>query len=135
MKFLTKAKDGGPDSPVDGYFLIEIKGLFSIAFLKFNKGTRETYHNHAFNALTWFISGDMVEEDVNEFDILTYKRSFLPKFTPKSKMHRVKANKDSWCFTLRGPWSRTWEEYDKKKDLTTVLTHGRIPLSTYKGNY
>jgi len=47
MRLFQKAKDGGPESPVDGYFLIEIKSLFSIALLKFNNGGRENYHTHA----------------------------------------------------------------------------------------
>lgn len=82
--FLSKCKDGGPESPVDAYFLIEIKSFFSIALLKFNKGGRENYHTHAFNALTWFLSGNLMEEDFSG-DIYHYKRSFLPKITPRDK--------------------------------------------------
>ena len=55
MKLFSKCKDGGKESPVDGYFLIECKGLFSVALLKFNKGGREAYHTHAFDAYTWFL--------------------------------------------------------------------------------
>lgn len=124
MRFMEKSKDGGPESPVDGYFVIEIKSLFSFAILKFNKGCRETFHNHAFNALTWFLSGDMVEEDVDG-TLLPYSKSLLPKVTKREKMHRVIANKDSWAITLRGPWSKYWKEYDQKDDKTTNLTHGR----------
>lgn len=125
IKFLTKVKDGGPKSPVDAYFLIEWKSVFSIAILKFNKGAREEYHTHAFNALTWFIKGDMVEEDANG-DVFQYKKSVIPKITKKSKNHRVVAFKDSWCITLRGPWDKYWTEYNKEADTTTTLTHGRI---------
>jgi hypothetical protein len=122
MKFFKRSKDGGPDSPVDAFFIIEIKSLFTIAILRFNCGGREAFHTHAFNALTWFIWGDLVEEDINgEFYI--YKRSIFPKITRRSKNHRVYAYSDSWCFTLRGPWSSTWTEDDTKYH--TVLTHGR----------
>jgi len=121
---MEKSKDGGPESPVDGFFVIEIKSLFSIAVLKFNKGCRETFHNHAFNALTWFLSGDMVEEDANG-ELLPYRKSLLPKVTKREKMHRVIANRDSWAVTVRGPWSKYWNEYDKKEDKETTLTHGR----------
>jgi len=124
MRFMEKSKDGGPESPVDGFFVIEIKSLFSIAVLKFNKGCRETFHNHAFNALTWFLSGDMVEEDANG-ELLPYRKSLLPKVTKREKMHRVIANRDSWAVTVRGPWSKYWNEYDKKEDKETTLTHGR----------
>ena len=53
--------DGGKDSGVTGYFLIEWKWLFSIAILKFEEGSREAYHSHAFNAYTWWISGKVMK--------------------------------------------------------------------------
>ncbi len=122
MRILSLSKDGGPDSPVDGYFLIEIKSLFSIVLLRFNEGGREAFHTHAFNALTWFLAGDMEEEDYDgRFRI--YQRSLIPKYTPRSKNHRVWANRTSWCLSIRGPWSSTWTEDDETHH--TVLTHGR----------
>ncbi len=122
MKLFAKSKDGGPHSPVDGYFLIEFKPLFSIALLKFNKGRREAFHTHAFDAFTWFLKGDLVEEDYSGGNY-RYKCSFLPKLTLKSKNHRVSAKQDSWCFTIRGPWVKTWTEHDK--GIKTTFTHGR----------
>ena len=122
MKILKWSKDGGPESPVDAFFIVEIKSLFSVALLRFNKGGREAYHTHAFNAWTWFISGDLVEEDINgEFHI--YERNILPKITRRIKNHRVIANKTSWCITVRGPWAKTWTEDTETHH--TVLTHGR----------
>jgi len=122
MKILKWSKDGGPESPVDAFFIVEIKSLFSVALLRFNKGGREAYHTHAFNAWTWFISGDLVEQDINgEFHI--YERSIVPKITRRTKNHRVIADKTSWCFTVRGPWSDTWTEDTETHH--TVLTHGR----------
>lgn len=46
MKFFSKASDGGKDSGVTGFFLFEIKPLFSIVLLHFRNGTREAYHSH-----------------------------------------------------------------------------------------
>ena len=132
MRFLSKVKDGGPNSPVDAYFLVEIKSLFSIALLKFNKGGREAYHSHALNALTWFLKGNLCEEKIDG-DKYRYRRSILPKYTPKDNCHRVRAAEDSWCLTIRGPWSNHWYEYDEKKDITTWFTHGRRPTIIYKG--
>lgn len=122
MKFFKRSKDGGPESPVDALFLVEIKSLFSVALLRFNPGCREAYHTHAFNALTWFISGDMVEQDTDG-SFRPYSRSFLPKFTPRNKNHRVRAYTTSWCLTVRGPWAKTWTEDTETHH--TVLTHGR----------
>lgn len=122
MRFFQKTKDGGPESPVDAYFLIEIKSLFSIALLKFNEGGREAFHTHAFNAFTWFISGDMFEEQ-KDGTIKKYHRSILPKITKRSNNHRVIAKENSWAFTIRGPWVDVWTEDTDEK--TTFLTHGR----------
>lgn len=122
MKFFSRSKDGGPESPVDAFFLFEIKSLCSIAILRFNEGGREAFHTHAFNALTWFISGDMVEQDVNG-EFYCYERSIVPKITRRSKNHRVRAFKTSWAFTIRGPWKDTWTETIDGEHI--VLTHGR----------
>jgi hypothetical protein len=59
MRFFHHGKDGGPESPVEGYWLFEIKWLCSIVLLKFNDGGREAYHSHAFNALSWLLKGDL----------------------------------------------------------------------------
>jgi len=125
MRFLQKTKDGGKDSTVDAYFLIEIKSLFSIALLKFNKGGREAYHTHAFDAWTWFLSGSLLEK-FHKRGTKPYQRSWLPKVTPKRTNHRVVANRTSWALTIRGPWDYTWTE--DLGDKHTVFTHGRKEL-------
>lgn len=132
MNILRKRKDGGSFSPVDAYFLFEIKNLGSVALLKFNKGNREEFHTHAFNALTWFLSGDLLEEDVSG-SIYKYKFSWKPKFTSKNKNHRVLALKDSYCLTVRGKWNKEWTEYNKENDTTTVFTWGRNVKYKRKG--
>jgi hypothetical protein len=122
MRLFSWAKDGGPESPVDAFFLFESKRFGSVAILKFNEGGRETYHTHAFNALTWFIKGDLVEQDING-EYYIYERSFVPKITKRLKNHRVMAFQDSWCLTIRGPWADTWTEDTDTQH--TVLTHKR----------
>lgn len=126
MRLFSRASDGGPRSPVEALFLFESKRFGSIALLKFNEGARAAYHTHAFNALTWFIKGDLTEyrfEGGNH----QYTRSILPKVTRRSCNHRVVAWRDSWCFTIRGPWQRTWTEDEAGK--TTLFGWGRVVLS------
>lgn len=122
MRFLNKTKDGGPESPVDAFFLFEVKPFASIAILRFNKGKREAFHTHAFNALTWYLCGDLVEEKIDG-TLTAYKRSLSPKVTKRDNNHRVLANKTSWCLTIRGSWNDTWTEDTEKQ--TIMLTHGR----------
>lgn len=121
MKLFSKGADGGKDSGVTGFFLVEIKSLFSIVLLKFNKGTREAYHNHAFNAITFWLTGSvkehMIDGRVNEW---------LPgqvKYTPREAFHKVEALEDTWALSIRGPWNRTWKENRRGKEV--ILTHGR----------
>jgi hypothetical protein len=122
MKFLSWGRDGGPESAVDALFVVEIKSLFSIVLLRFNAGGRETFHTHAFNALTWFICGDAVEQDING-EYYVYSRKLIPKITRRSKNHRVCASTTSWALSIRGPWAATWTEDDEQHH--TVLTHKR----------
>lgn len=130
MKFFSWAKDGGPQSTVEAFFICEIKNFFSIAVLKFNPGTRPAFHSHAFNALTWFLSGALVEQDVSQREATYfYRRSVVPKVTLRSKCHRVLAAETSWCLTVRGPWSKTWKEQDIEKGTSTTLGHGRRVVS------
>lgn len=127
MRFFSKTKDGGKDSTVDAYFLFEIKGFISVALLRFNKGSRNNFHSHAFNALTWFIRGDMREVLLCGQE-KKYKRSLLPKITKKECMHKVVAEEVSWCFTVRGKWEDKWQEVDPKTGATITLGNGREVL-------
>lgn len=127
MKLFKWAPDGGPNSPVRAFFLIEWKKGFSIALLRFNVGGREAYHSHAFNAYTWFLTGDMVEDRMYG-PITPYKRRLLPKRTPRDCVHRVRVRKTGWCLTVRGPWTDTWDEYNRTPDggvIRTTLAWGR----------
>lgn len=125
MKLFAKRKDGGPDSNVTGYWLIEWKGLFSIALLRFSQGSREAYHSHAFNSISWVLWGRLLEvrklpddprhsEDVYRFDKLRFtdfKPSFVPIITTRDNLHRVFGSAPvTWALTFRGPWAMTWKE-------------------------
>lgn len=130
MKALTKCKDGGAKSTVDAYFMFEIKKMFSIAVLKFNEGSRENYHSHAFHAITWFVCGDLTEED-KDGTTYKYRRSVVPKLTTRNKFHKVHASKTSWCITIRGPWASTWSEFNRRTGEYTQLSSGRKIIKRY----
>ena len=61
MRFLKRMPDGGPERSVTGFWLIECKSLFSICILRFNGPSRDAYHSHAFNAISWLLRGCLFE--------------------------------------------------------------------------
>jgi len=128
MRFLEKTKDGGPNSPVDIYHLFEIKWLGGVALIKFNKGCRENMHTHAFHAWTWFLWGRIWEQKHGQDFWTKYKRSWWPKVTRRDNNHKVHCEETSWCFTIRGPWAKTWTETEPNGVVNT-LEHGRKVVS------
>ena len=121
MKFFKKSHDGGKDSGVTGYWLIEWKWLFSIVLLRFSKGSREAFHSHAFNAWTLWIKGSVIEEYLTSEKYIW--KPFNWKYTPRTCFHKIIANETSWAISFRGPWADTWEEFKEGKKYT--LTNGR----------
>lgn len=122
-RFFYTKPDGGKESGVTGFFLIEWKCLFSVGLLHFKKGSRENYHSHAFNALTWFLYGSVTEEKHNG-QSKDFGPSLWPKFTPRTNVHRVISHSDTWALTFRGPWQDTWYEVSPK-GYVIKMTHGR----------
>jgi hypothetical protein len=126
-RFFYKKFDGGKESGVTGYFLIEWKRFFSIGILHFKQGSRENYHSHAFNALTWFLKGTVTEEKYTG-EKKDFGPSIWPKSTPRTNIHRVVSHSDTWALTFRGPWEDVWYEYRPKDGKLIYLTHGRTEL-------
>lgn len=124
MKFFERSKDGGPESTVDAYWLVEVKWLFSIALLRFGAGSRAAYHSHAFHSVSWILRGRLREQHVDG-RIVDYRASTRPVFTWRSTFHRVFSYGTSWVLTFRGAWSRTWREHDPRTGDDSTLTHGR----------
>lgn len=125
MKLFKKAKDGGPESHVTGFWLIEWKKLFSIVLLRFSDGSRDAYHSHAFNALSWIFKGKLLEYAPNERLIGYYTPSLIPVYTSRKRFHKVISHGNTWVLSFRGPWSKTWEEYIPSTNQSLTLTNGR----------
>lgn len=142
MKLFHKAKDGGPESNVTGYWLIESKMLFSVALLRFSKGSREAYHSHAFNALSWVLSGEILEAFIHtgrEFPFrhsaLRHTSSIKPIYTSRDTFHKVYGIADTtWALTFRGPWKDTWQEFLPKLNKYITLTNGRKIINENSNN-
>jgi hypothetical protein len=131
MKLFKKLKDGGSESTVVGYFLIEAKKLFSIVLLHFQDGSRDAYHSHAFNTISWVLRGQLTENRlVNPYrlddktNVTVYRPSLKPIFTSRDNYHKVVSAGDTWVISFRGPWADMWQEIYPGGGWVT-LTHGR----------
>lgn len=124
MKILSWGKDGGPESKVWGFWFCEFKNLFSIVLLKFEDGTREAYHTHAFNCISWVLKGTLIEKMLNK-NVNLYYPSPNPIITTRDTFHQVESVGTTWVFSIRGPWSKTWYEYLPNEDKLIKLTNGR----------
>jgi len=127
IEAFTHRKDGGPESHVWGYWVIAIRRLFSIILLRFEDGSREAYHSHAFNCLSWVLKGYLIEEHIDG-RIEVHPASFWPFVTRRSTYHKVSSVGRSWVLTFRGPWAKTWREYIEASKKHRVLTWGRRPI-------
>lgn len=123
MKFLSRAKDGGPESTVTGYWLVELKKLFSVVLLKFEDGSRDAYHGHAFDSINWVLSGEVEEHEFLKGS-RSHRPSWLPVVTSRDDVHKVVSRGTTWVLSLRGPWVDKWKEWVPGRGLVT-LTHGR----------
>jgi hypothetical protein len=123
MKLFFKAKDGGEESTVTGYWLIESKRLFSICLLKFDGPSRQAYHSHAFNCASIILKGILVETMLDG-KINVYS-SFKWFKTKRTDFHKVDSWRVTWLFTIRGPWVNVWDEFIPKTKEFLKLTHGR----------
>lgn len=128
MKFFHYGKDGGEYSKVWGFFLVEIKSLFSIVLLKFENGSREAFHEHAFNSISWVLKGELFEIPKDSGPCLTHKPSLKPILTYRRTFHKVHSIGRTWVLSFRGPWWNTWKEYISGEERYVTLTHGRKEL-------
>ena len=124
MKLFKKMKDGGAESTVTGYWLIESKRLLSICLLKFEGKSREAFHNHAFNCFSWVIKGRLTETMLDG-SVREYTSSIVPFVTRREDFHKVDSDNTTWVLTFRGPWAKRWNEFLPKEDKFVTLTHGR----------
>lgn len=137
FKWHWGSKDGGAESHVYAYGL-ECKALFSVLVLKFEDGTRDAYHSHAFDAVSWVLGPGSLHEialppspAVPRGALSTttyYEPSWRPIHTARETLHRVRSIGRTWVLTLRGPWLDTWTEAVPSREgkyEPRTLTHGR----------
>lgn len=146
VTWLWGSKDGGPESHVRMWGL-ECKRFGSILVLRFEQGTREAFHTHAFNATSWVLTGTLVEQSLPEKNFPLWKdllsgaderglsmfttwagfgASFQPIRTDRRRFHRVAGgSQGAWVLSFRGPWWTGWRELDPTDMTQTKLTNHR----------
>lgn len=122
MKLFKRMKDGGPESTVTGYWLIESKPLFSVLVLRFDGKSREAFHNHAFNCISWVVKGKLTETMLDG-SVKEYRPSVVPFITTRTDFHKVDSDGQTFVLTFRGPWAKTWNEFTNNEHIT--LASGR----------
>lgn len=130
FRLLTTTKDGGAESRVWAHWLFAWKRLFSIGLLRFEHGSREAYHSHAFDCVSWVLRGRLTEIRIgwDAPGVYEHKPSLLPLVTRRTHLHKVVSHGRTWVLTFRGPWARTWQDVTTDGRAVT-LTHGREVVS------
>lgn len=133
---LRVTKDGGPESTVWAHWLFEFKGLASVVVLRFEDGSRDAYHSHAFDCVSWALAGGgLVEHRIggpgaNLEEPYRHDPGITPIITRRAHMHKVISCGRTWVLSVRGPWQDNWQEVvgpdaRGRAGRRVELTHGR----------
>lgn len=128
MRLMYLGKDGGPESRVWGFWFVELKNYFSVALLKFVGVSREAFHTHAFDSVSWVLWGKLLETIHEDGPRNVYTPSLWPIVTKRDTFHRVDSEGTSYVLTFRGPWTDVWKEYIPPQNRTVTLSHGRVEV-------
>lgn len=127
LKILLGAKDGGAESTVYVWG-VESKRFGSALLLNFRGYSREAFHSHAFNAVSWVLRGvlrETIQEPGRRMRLAHHFAGLRPIYTTRSRFHKVDSTGSTWALSFRGPWSYTWLDQPIGQRRASVLTHGR----------
>lgn len=120
--------------------ILEYKKWFSLKLFYFHKteGAQDRFHTHAFNAYSFLIKGDYIEEVIEDNKIKKIKRSRKKLlFIPKDTYHRITKSEGCYTVLLTGRWGSRFKELretstkgkylevlcgDKRKDIKELGT-------------
>lgn len=93
--------------------ILEWKKLFSIKLFHFHKtdGDQDRFHTHAFNAVSFLLHGDYVEEVIDGNAIKPLQRSRKwALFIPRDTYHRITKSEGCRTLLITGPWGAEFKE-------------------------
>ena len=93
--------------------ILEWKKLFSIKLFYFHKtsGKQDRFHTHSFNAVSFRLSGNYIEELVVDGKVVPLNRNrsrFI--YIPKNEYHRITKSEGCRTILITGPWDKYWKE-------------------------
>lgn len=111
--FLKKKRIDLGEQSVTELTILEYKKWFSIKLFNFHKseGVQDRFHTHAFNAYSFLLKGDYIEEVLEDNKIVKCLRSRSKVlFIPKDSYHRITRSKGCVTLLVTGPWGETFKE-------------------------
>lgn len=113
VTFLKKKMIQLGDQAVTEFTILEWKKLFSIKLFHFHKtcGSQDRFHTHAFNAVSFRIHGNYVEEIVKDGQVIKFDRNrsrFI--YIPKDEYHRITRSDGCRTILITGPWGPEFKE-------------------------
>ena len=108
--------------------MCEFKRVFSVVLLRFDNGSREAYHDHAFDCFSWVLRGELNEQFLAG-PRRVHRASVKPFVTRRRDFHKVSSNGTTWVLSFRGPWLKRWHE--RTPGGFVELTSGREVVRAY----
>lgn len=93
--------------------VLEWKKLFSIKIFHFHKtdGKQDRFHTHSFGALSFLISGNYIEEVIQDGKVVALDRNRSRIiYIPKNEYHRITKSGGCRTILITGPWEPYWKE-------------------------
>lgn len=93
--------------------ILEWKKLFSIKLFHFHKtsGKQDRFHTHSFNAVSFLLSGNYIEEVIQDGKVVALDRNRSRIiYIPKNEYHRITKSGGCRTILITGPWGKYWKE-------------------------
>lgn len=138
VTFLKKKMIVLGDQAVTEHTILEWKKLFSIKLFHFHKtsGSQDRFHTHAFNAVSFRIHGNYVEEIVKGGIVKRFDRNrsrFI--YIPRDEYHRITRSDGCRTLLITGPWGSEFKELRSLGDSQyqmVVCGAGRVDVRSGK---
>lgn len=93
--------------------VLEWKRLFSIKLFHFHKseGCQDRFHTHSFNSISLLLTGNYVEEILNDRRVVKLNRNRNRIiYIPSDEYHRITRSDGCRTILITGPWKPYWDE-------------------------